>query len=215
MARRAAGLGLSVASALMVAVLLVHGPVAPEIGVQMRRIAADPTRWAVAHWMAAAALSLYAVGGLIVVSARSRLTAGLSLTLAWAVLPVSAIWTVMTAVSEATVIAAAAAAGATETFEAWWRFGEGMGNGFAFFALAVAVIAGSEASQPERLTPRWAALAGAAASVASFGGWGAGMWLEIPAGNPIWVASSILMCLWILWFGIGLTRAGRTRSGIA
>ena len=60
--------------------------------------------------------------------------------------------------AEATVVAAAAESGAADVFEAWWRFGEGMANGFALFALAVAAIAGSEARhEAGQLTPRWAA----------------------------------------------------------
>jgi hypothetical protein len=42
---------------------------------------------------------------------------------AWSALPVAALWTVTTAVTEATVVAEAAMSGATETFRAWWTFG--------------------------------------------------------------------------------------------
>jgi hypothetical protein len=33
------------------------------------------------------------------------------------------------------------------------------------------------------------------------------MWFGDALGGPFWVASSIAMCLWTLWFGLGLARA--------
>ncbi len=58
-------------------------------------------------------------------------------------LPVSALWTMTTAVVEATVVASAAVSGAKEAFEAGWAFAAGKATGFAFLALTVAVIAGN------------------------------------------------------------------------
>ena len=73
---------------------------------------------------------------------------------AWAVLTVSALWTMTTAVAEATVVTNAAVSGAKEMFEAWWAFAEGKASGIAFLALAVAVISGNEAQSSEPRTCR-------------------------------------------------------------
>ena len=202
-----AGTWLAIASFLIVATLVLHGPIAPDLSDQMRRIAGAPLRWAVAHWIAAAALSLYAVTGLVVLTSGSRLTESWWTITAWAVLPVGALWTMTTAVTEATVVANAAASGAMETFEAWWAFAEGKATGFAFLALAVAVIAGNEARSSERATPAWSAWIAMVSGVVSFAGWAVGMWFGVGLGSLIWVASSILMSGWTLWFGVALARS--------
>jgi pimeloyl-ACP methyl ester carboxylesterase len=58
-----------------------------------------------------------------------------------------------TAVAEATVVADAAAAGDTGRYEAWWAFSEGKAAGFMFPALAVALIAGREATSARAAMP--------------------------------------------------------------
>jgi hypothetical protein len=201
------GVWLAVASFSMIAVLALHGPIAPHLDDQMMRVAHRPAMWSFVHWLAAAALSLYAVAGLVILTSRSRLTETFWTTTAWAVLPVGAIWTLTTAVAEATVVANAAAAGDAETFREWWAFAEGKGNGFAILALAVAVIAHNEAMRAGRLTPAWAAWVGMVAGIASFGGWALGMWFGVAPGNLVWVASTILMSAWIAWFGLSLSRS--------
>jgi hypothetical protein len=45
------------------------------------------------------------------------------------------------------------------------------------------------------------------AGVASFAGWALGMWFEAGIGSLLWVASSIVMSLWTLWFGVMLMRS--------
>lgn len=212
-AARVAGSWLAIGSFMMILVLLIHGPISPDLDEQMRRVADGITRWRVAHWLAAAGLSLYAVSGLIMLTAGSRLTARESTMTAWAVVVVGALWTVTTAVAEATVVADAAASGASDTFVAWWAFAEGKATGFAFVALAVAVIAGSEARSPERTGPAWAAWAAVLASVASFGGWALGMWVGIAPATLVWVVASIVMSAWTLWLGVGLMRAGDAGGG--
>lgn len=207
MAVRVGGTWLAIASFLMVAVLAFHGPIAPDLNDQMKRIADGAVRWSVVHWIAAAALSLYALTGLVVLTSGSRLTEGWWTMTAWAVLSVSALWTMTTAVAEATVVTNAAVSGAKETFEAWWSFAEGKATGFSFFALAVAVIAGNEARSSKRATPAWSAWVGMVAGVASFAGWALGMWFGVGLGNLLWVASSIFMMLWTLWFGVALLRS--------
>ena len=94
-----------------------------------------------------------------------------------------------------------------ETFEAWWAFAEGKATGFAFLALAVAVIAGNEARSSERATPAWSAWIAMVSGVVSFAGWALGMWFGVGLGSLIWVASSILMSGWTLWFGVALARS--------
>jgi hypothetical protein len=207
LAARTAGGWLAAASLLMVAVLALHGPIAPDMGEQMTRISHAATRWRVAHWMAAASLSLYAVTGLLVLTSASRLTRSAWTLTAWAVVVVGALWTVTTASAEATVVTQEVISGSRETFEAWWAFAEGKASGFVFVALAVAVIAAHEARSPERATPRWSAHLATALGVASFVGWALGMWLGVRIGSLLWVASSMLMSVWTLSFGVGLMRS--------
>jgi hypothetical protein len=153
---RIAGVWLAIASILLAGALVGHGPIHPDMSRQMGVIADGPVRWAIIHWGSAVSLSLFALTGLIVLAARSRLTEAWWTMSAWGVLTVGALWTMTTAVAEATVVSAAAAAGDTATFEAWWAFSEGKANGFMFLALAVAVIAGNEAQTTHGATPAWA-----------------------------------------------------------
>lgn len=201
-----AGMWFAAASVLMVAVLVSHGPLAHDLDHQMQRIANGALRWNVVHWIAAAALSLHALTGLVVLASGSRLTEDRLTLSAWALLVVSAIWTITTAVAEATIVTSAAVSGDVETFRAWWTFAEGMGNGFAFFALAVAVIAAHQAQRSERAWPVWSARVGMVAGLASFAGWALGRWFGVSFGNLLWVATSIVMSLWTLWFGVALMR---------
>jgi hypothetical protein len=173
----------------------------------MKKIADGATAWSVIHWVAAASLSLYAVTGLVVLTSASRLAGGSWTMTAWAVLTVSALWTMTTAVAEATVVTNAAVSGTKEMFEAWWAFAEGKASGIAFLALAVAVIAGNEAQSSERAVPAWSAWIAMVSGVASFAGWALGRWFGVDFGNILWVASSAVMSLWTLWFGVGLMRS--------
>jgi len=204
---RVAGTWLAIASSLLVAALALHGPLAPDLSDQMKKIADGATAWSVIHWVAAASLSLYAVTGLVVLTSASRLAGGSWTMTAWAVLTVSALWTMTTAVAEATVVTNAAVSGTKEMFEAWWAFAEGKASGIAFLALAVAVIAGNEAQSSERAVPAWSAWIAMVSGVASFAGWALGRWFGVDFGNILWVASSAVMSLWTLWFGVGLMRS--------
>src|SRR5687768_16296516 len=207
MAVRVAGTWFAIASFLMVGVFVLHGPIAHDLNHQMQRIADGAARWTVVHWIAAFALSLYALTGLVVLASGSRLIESRSTMTAWATLVVSAMWTVMTAAVEATVVASAAVAGDIETFETWWAFASGMATGFAFFALSVGVIAANEARSSERATPVWSARVAMVAGAASFAGWALGMWFGVAFGSLLWVASSIVMSLWTFWFGVTLMRS--------
>jgi hypothetical protein len=203
---RVAGMWLALGSFLLLASLVFHGPLATHTDAQMRIIAEGASRWVVVHWAAAVALSLFAVAGFVVLAAASHLTQSTWTTTAWAVLPVGALWTLTTAVAEATVVAGAAASGNVATFEAWWAFSEGKATGFIFLALAVAVIAGNETRMSRTTPPVWASWIAVVAGVAACSGWILGMWLEIAPGNLVWVVSSLVMCSWTLWFGVALAR---------
>ncbi len=204
---RVAGTWLAIASSLLIAALVVHGPLAPDLSDQMKKIADGAVAWSVIHWVSATSFSLYAVTGLIVLTSGSRLAGGWWTLTAWAVLTVSALWIMTTAVVEATVVTNAAVAGAKEMFEPWWAFAEGKASGIAFFALAVAVISGNEVQSSERAVPTWSAWIAMVSGVASFAGWALGRWFGVDLGNLLWVASSILMSVWILWFGVALMRS--------
>jgi hypothetical protein len=92
-------------------------------------------------------------------------------------------------------------------FEAWWAYAQGNANGFAMLALALAVIAASDARDAPGATPRWAAWTAVVAGVGSFTGWALGMWFSVGVGNLLWLASSILMSAWSAWFGAALVRS--------
>ena len=205
-ALRASGTWLAMGAGLLALALIFHGPPSPSIAEQMQIIAEGTARWSIVHWTAATSLSCFAVSGLIVLTSGSRLTGDWTTISAWAVLVVGALWTMTTAVAEATAVAHAAASNNRELFEAWWKFAEGKGNGFVFLALAVAVIASTEASSADGATPTWAAWVGTAAAVISPLGWALGLWIGIGIGGPIWVASSLVMCVWLLWLGVALAR---------
>lgn len=204
---RVGGAWLAIASCLIIAGLVLHGPIAPHLSDQMSKIANGPGMWVLAHWITAAGLSLYMVAGLIVLTAGSRLTEGWWTITAWAVLPVTALWVLTTAVAEATVVTNAAVSGNREMFEAWWAFAEGKATGIAFLTLAMAVIAGNDARSAEGFTPAWSAWTAMLASLASSIGWALGMWFEIIAGSLLWLASTILMSVWTVWFGLALARS--------
>jgi hypothetical protein len=206
-ATRVAGSWLAIASLLMVVVFVFHGPIDPNPFDQMQSIAAGVIRWSAVHWIAAVALSLFMVTSLLVLTAGSRLTEGWWTMTAWAVLLVGALWTLTTAVVEATAVANAAVSGNRETFQAWWGFAEGNATGFTFVALAIAVIAGNEIQSSKRVVPVWSAWIAMIAGLVSFAGWAIGMWFGISLGNLLWLVSSLLMSLWTLWFGAALMRS--------
>ena len=203
-ATRAAGAWLAVAAILLAGVFAGHGPIHPHMGTQMEKIAAHPALWSIVHWAAAASLSSFAVAGLIVLTARSRLTEEWWTVSAWAVVTVGGLWTMTTAVAEATVVADAAASGDLAIYEPWWAFSEGKANGFAFLALAMAAIAANEARASGAAVPAWSSWVAVAAGLGAFLGWVLGMWLGLEAGSLLWAASSFVMALWILWFGLAL-----------
>lgn len=209
---RVAGAWLAIGSLLFAVSLALHPPPAPNPGEFMAIIADGPARWVAVHWAAAMALTLFAIAGLLVLTAGSRLTRNGWLATAWAVLVLGALWVTTTAVAEATVITEAAVAGDTATFEAWQLFAEGKAIGFGFLALAVAAIAGNEARSTRSVTPAWAAWIGSVAAIVAFVGFVVlGLLLGIALGGLVWVVSTIVMSLWTLWFGVALGRSDDSR----
>ena len=133
---RVAGAWLAGASLLLAVALAFHGPLHPDLEVQMTRIGESASRWAAVHWTAAAAFSCFAIAAVLVLVSRSRLTSTGKTISAWAVVLVGALWTLTTAVTEVTVIADLAASRDLAQFEAWWSLAEGYGNGFSMLAVA-------------------------------------------------------------------------------
>lgn len=206
---RAAGGWLAIGSALFVAGIAFHPPISPDLGEFMATVAEAPTPWMAAHWASAIALSSFAIAGLIVLTAGSRLTRHWWTMSAWAVLIVGALWVTTAAVVEATVITEAAVAGDTATFEVWQRFAQAHAGAFVALAGAIAVIAGNEARtrSARETTPAWASWIGALAGVAAAVGFVLAVGLGIAAGGPVWLVATIVMGLWTLWFGVALTRS--------
>lgn len=93
---RAAGAWLAGASLLLALALAFHGPLHPDLEVQMTRIAESASRWAAVHWTAAASFSCFAVAAVLVLVSGSRLTSTGKTISAWAVVLVGALWTLTT-----------------------------------------------------------------------------------------------------------------------
>lgn len=204
---RVGGAGLAVGALLLAVGFALHPPPSPDPAEFMATIADAPTRWVAAHAATAIALSVFTIAGLIVLTAGSRLTQTWWSTTAWAVLIVSALWVTTAAVVEATVITEAAIAGDTAMFEAWSSFAEAHSAAFLFFVLAIAVIAGNEARSAYQTTPVWASWVGAIAGVVAFSGMVLVFGLGIALGGLIWVLFTIVMSLWLVWFGVALARS--------
>ena len=211
-ALRVAGAWLAAASLLLAAALAFHGPLHPDLSVQMAHIGQSASRWAAVHWTAAAALSCFAIAAVLILLSRSRLTSSGTTLSAWAVVLVGALWTLTTAVTEVTVIADLAASGDLAQFTSWWSFAEGYANGFSMLAVAVAAIAWNEYRDPSRILPKWSAAVGAGAGLLSFAGWVFGVWLDVGPANLLWLVASGAMCLWLAWLGRALARELPPRS---
>lgn len=204
---RVGGAWLAIGSLLLVVGFVLHPPPSPDPAEFMATIADDPTRWMAAHVATAIALSVFTIAGLIMLTAGSRLTQHWWTLTAWAVLIVSALWVTTAAVAEATVIAQAAVAEDTATFEAWSIFAEAHSAAFLFFVLAVAVIAGNEARNAYQTTPAWASWIGAVTGVAAFVGMVLVFGLGIALGALVWLVGTVVMGLWVVWFGVVLARS--------
>lgn len=204
------GAMLAIGSLLLVVGFVLHPPPSPDPAEFMATIAENPTRWVAAHGVTAISLSVFVIAGLIMLTAGSRFTQHWWTISAWAVLIVSALWTTTAAVVEATAITQAAITDDIATFEVWNAFAEIHSAAFLFFVLAAAVIAGHEARSAYQITPVWASWLGAVAGVAAFGGMILVFVLGIALGGLVWLVSTIVMSLWLFWFGVALVRSQDT-----
>jgi hypothetical protein len=204
-----AGLWLGAGASLLVIALVFHGPPDPDLSVQMQHVAEGHTRWALVHWTAAVALFLISGSGFLNLIDQSAGGSSTALRSAWLVLALGALLTVSTAVSEASVVSVAAHAGENAAFVSWWAFSSGMANGFFALALASALIALSEARSDASSMPTWSCAGGAIFGLFSAVGWSLGEHFGVGIGGPIWLISTLLMCVWLAWFGfaaLGPTR---------
>jgi hypothetical protein len=206
---RTGGLWLAAGAALLSAALVFHGPPDADLSVQMEHVSEGRVRWALVHWTAAVALFLMSGGALLNLVMDTSVRRSPILGSAWTVMALGAIATLSTAVSEASVLAAAAETGDTAAFFAWGAFAGGMGNGFWALALATALIAFSDARADDARLPRWASIAGTAFGVLSATGWTLGEQLGIGIGGPIWLISSLAMCVWLVWYGVSIPVSSR------
>jgi hypothetical protein len=204
-----AGLWLGTGASLLIIALIFHGPPDPDLTVQMQHIAEGHTRWALVHWTAAVALFLMSGAGFLNLIDQNTGESSVSLRSAWLVLALGALLTVSTAVSEAAVVSAAANAGDKATFLTWWEFSSGMANGFFALALASALIALAEARSDAGRLPVWSCAAGTVFGVLSAVGWSLGEHFGVWIGGPIWLISTLLMCVWLAWFGFAALRPAR------
>ena len=208
------GIWLATGTVLLAAALIFHGPPDADLSVQMQHIADGHGRWATVHWTAAVALFLISGASFLMLTTSARVRRSPILSSAWMVMALGALTTFSTAVAEASVVAVAADRGDADTFVTWWAFSGGMGNGFWALALATALVAYSDARDEDGILPRWAAATGSVFGVLSAVGWTLGEQLGIGIGGPIWLISSLLMCLWLAWFGLA-ARGVRTISAAA
>lgn len=209
---RTARLWLGSGAALLTAALVFHGPPDPDLTIQLHHVADGSNRWAIVHWTAAVALFLFSGAAFLTLlaSAAGEKVAGHPG--AWMVMALGALATVTTAVSEASVVSVAAQAGDQTAFDTWWAFSSGMANGFFALAIAVGLIALSEFRSDARHLPRWTAAIGMVAGFLSALGWCLGEQLGIAIGGPIWLISTLVMCLWLIAFcliGLPVTAAAR------
>lgn len=204
---RVAGAWLAIGAVLFVPALVLHPPLTPDWAAFMAAIAAEPTRWAVIHWVAAGAFAAFVIAGLLILTSHSPFVQTWWTLSAWAVVVVGAFWFTLTAIAEATVVTAAAVAGDVTTFEAWLRFSFGSAVGVRILIPAIGVIAADEALSDRSVTASWAAWLGSLSAVVAIVGFIILFdTLGLVIGALIGLPALILTFLWMLWFGIGLAR---------
>ncbi|SDB20355.1 hypothetical protein [Bauldia litoralis] len=210
---RTARMWLGTGSALLSAALVFHGPPDTDLTVQLHHVADGSQRWSIVHWTAAVSLFLISGGAFLALFGQA---AGENLPGhpgAWMVMALGALATFTTAVAEAAVVAEAAHAGEQATFDIWWAFSSGMANGFFALAIATGFIALAVVRSNHREMPVWAAAVGTAAGFLSALGWTLGEHMGVSIGGPVWLISTLAMCLWLVWFGLaGLRVAHRSAA---
>lgn len=209
---RVGGAWLAIGAIAFIVSLLLHAQPSPDPNEFMANIAAAPTQWMVAHWLAAISASLFVIAGLIILTTTSRLTHNWWTVTAWAVVIVGSLWIVSTALIEATVVTTAAVEGDTATFVEWQLFGQALASAFVAVAPALALVAFNEARNGPETTPVWASWIGAAAGVVAGVAFVLVLGVGIAVAGLIWITSTIVMSLWVLWFGVALARSDGLRS---
>lgn len=204
---RVGGAWLAIAAIAFIASLLLHARPSPDPNEFMANIAAAPTQWMIAHWVAAISSALFVIVGLIMLTTDSRLTDKWWTLTAWAVLIVGSLWIMSTALIEATVVTVAAVEGDTATFVEWQLYGQALALSFVLVSPALASIAYNEARNGPETTPVWASWIGVLAGIVA----GLAFFLLIAIGIPmagvVWIPTTILTALWVLWFGVSLARS--------
>ena len=198
---KTARLWLGIGPTLLAGALIFHGPPDPELAVQLHHVAEGHGRWAIVHWSAAIALFLMSGAGFLVLFGRAAGEPVTGHPGAWMVFSLGALLTFSTAVAEASVVSVAAGTGDQSTFNTWWAFSGGMANGFVALAIATGSIALADLREGASRLPAWASMIGIAAGFLSAAGWALEEWLGIAIGGPIWLVSTLVMCLWLTLFG--------------
>lgn len=210
-----ARLWLSTGAGLLSAALVFHGPPDPDLTVQLHHVADGSHRWSIVHWTAAVSLFLLSGAAFLALFGRAAGEALPGHPGAWMVMALGALATFTTAVTEAAVVAKAANAGDQATFDTWWAFSGGMANGFFALAIATGLIALSVVRDDQRQIPIWASVAGTASGFLSAFGWVLDEHMGIGIGGPIWLISTLVMSLWLVWFGLaGLSGSRRTNDSL-
>lgn len=204
---RVGGAWLSIGAIALIASLLLHAQPSPVPNEFMANIASEPLQWMIAHWLAALSSSLFVIAGLIILTTHSRLTHRWWTVTAWAVTIVGSLWITSTAMIEATVGLSAAVDGDVATFVEWQLFGQGLALAFVGVAPALALIAYNEAQNGPETTPVWASWIGAAAGIVAAVAFALVIGLGVSRAGIVWIPTTIVMSLWIVWFGLSLARS--------
>ncbi|MDX1601316.1 MAG: hypothetical protein R3191_07380 [Anaerolineales bacterium] len=198
---------LSTGALIALVGLALHPQPAPDVNGQIAKLSSKASLWTAVHWAIAAGVSLMTAAGLVILQARSRLTRHWWTLTTWSLALIATLAMSLNAVVEATAVKQAALAGSVPQFEVWESFAFGMALAIPVFALAFAVIAASEARSPAGMTPTpVASLAAVAGVISTIGGllWFA---LEIRVAGLAWALSTMLLFIWILWFGLAIFRS--------
>ena len=201
------GAWLSIGAIALIASLLLHAQPSPVPNEFMSNIAAEPVQWMIAHWLGALSSTLFVIAGLIILTTHSRLTHRWWSVTAWAVVIVGSLWITSTALIEATVGLSAAVDGDVATFVEWQLFGQALALAFVGVAPALAVIAYNEARNGPETTPVWASWIGAAAGIVAAAAFALVIGMGVSMAGIVWIPTTIVMSLWIVWFGLSLARS--------
>jgi len=210
-----ARLWLGTGASLLSLALVFHGPIDPDLTKQLHKVADGSHRWAIVHSGAAVALFLISGSAFLTLVARAAGETVAGHPGAWMVMALGALTTFTTAVAEATVVSGAAHHTDQATFDTWWAFSSGMANGFFALAIATGFIALAQLRSGASDMPRWAVRIGTTSGFVSAIGWSLGQHLGIWIGGPVWLVSTLVMCLFLAGYGLAPSIARRPRPATA